>query len=152
VDPVQPDGRRTRAKQPWPPSGRRETEHLRSTAATSASDSAITLYEVDWQEVIVGIRLAQASIDTELAARVEKVGERFRLHRIRALEACDRAVFDVVDDGVRRELEQALEELDSLSADVVSAVQGVYTYDLFDPLRVLVADVRHEHPSPIQRA
>lgn len=106
------------------------------------------LSRVDWQEVLVGIRLAQASIDQELGARIEHVFNRFESGRTSALEVCDRAILDVADEGVRRELERAVEELDVLSAEVASAVREVCTYDLFDPLRVLAADVRRERPLP----
>jgi hypothetical protein len=73
--------------------------------------------------------------------------------RNRVLEECDGAILEVTDEGVRRGLERAIEELDFLCAQVASAVQDVCTYDLFDPLRVLVADVRQEEqlPSPVQR-
>lgn len=109
---------------------------------------------MDWQDVIVGIRLAQASIDQELGARIEEVHERFTCGRIAALEACDRVLLDVADEGMRRELERVVEELAEICAQGASAVLDVCTSDLFDPLRVLVADVRHEQrmPSPVQRA
>lgn len=119
----------------------------------TASEAATIVADLDWQEVIVRIRLAQASIDQELGARVEHVEDFFTRRRTRALEVCDRAVLEVTHEAVRRELERAVEELDLLCAQVASALQEVCTYDLFDPLRVLVADVRQEQqlPSPIQR-
>jgi hypothetical protein len=104
---------------------------------------------VDWQELIVAIRLAQASIDRELAARIEVVHDRLRRDRAKALEACDRAIGGVGDDRIRWELERAMEELDLICDDAASAVRGLCTYDLFDPLRVLAADIRDEHVLPL---
>jgi hypothetical protein len=52
-------------------------------------------------------------------------------------------VDDVAERSVRAELMKVVAALDYVSDDLEGELLGVVTYDLFDPLRIVMADIRH---------
>jgi hypothetical protein len=60
------------------------------------------------------------------------------------MDELERAVDDVTDESVRRGLFQLLARLDDTRDDLAGELARAVTYDLFDPLRIVMADIRLE--------
>jgi hypothetical protein len=92
-------------------------------------------------ETEVNLRLAMADVQNELERRI-KTGHDLLACSARLVDEVERTIDDIADQRLRRELRQLVDMLDEHRATVDAGLAGISTYDLWDPLRTLVVDLR----------
>lgn len=60
------------------------------------------------------------------------------------MDEVERTVQDVSDDGLRRQLLRLIADLEEAFKEVIGGIDGLLTHEMFDPFRIVAADVRHE--------
>jgi hypothetical protein len=94
-------------------------------------------------ETVELIRDAMASMERGLERRIADVYERAQSHA-KLLDELKRGIDDVSDETLRGQLLGVLARLDDAHSNLKSDLGILATYDLFDPFRVVVADIRHD--------
>lgn len=86
---------------------------------------------------------AIGALQSDLDRRIVDVSEQLKAHDKLMVEL-QLSIDDVAGDKHRAELLALLACFDSAHDDLTRSLGGLVSYDLFDPLRVLVADLRED--------
>lgn len=94
-------------------------------------------------ETVQVINRSITILDRELERRIAAVEE--RLHQqANLMDELERELDDLCDERLRRQLLGIVARYDDARESVKHELQGVLTRDLFDQLRTLAVDVRHD--------
>jgi hypothetical protein len=91
-------------------------------------------------EIALGIQAGMASLERTFVARADMVAANRRRHD-RLLDQIERELEDVSDEAARKRLVRDLGDLESSYVDVIQSLHGLVTYEMFDPFRILAADI-----------
>jgi hypothetical protein len=94
-------------------------------------------------EASVMIQQAITSLDRELERRVLCALKRLGA-QISILDTLERELDDVPDEKIRARLQKVLAGLDDAREDAKAEIGGLASYDLWDPLRIIAADIRDD--------
>jgi hypothetical protein len=83
------------------------------------------------------------SLDREMQHRITAVERRIQ-DQASLMDGVERELDDIADEKVRRRLRQIIERYDEARDGIRHEVGAILTHDLFDQLRILATDVRHE--------
>jgi hypothetical protein len=88
------------------------------------------------QEIKEGIDAVEATF----VKRTSVVTARLQAHH-RLMDELERALDDVSPEDLRQTLRALAAELENAYRNVIGELDGLVTYEMFDPLRVVAADV-----------
>jgi hypothetical protein len=98
-------------------------------------------------ELVDALDRLPGTIERELDSRVDDLS-RLIQGSVRVRDDLELAIDDVGDDELRRVMRGQLAQLDSLLEDLADRARAISAYDVFDPIRVLSADLRLEAEQP----
>jgi hypothetical protein len=98
---------------------------------------------VDIRDVTERLDASVPLVEQELDRRLK--GLRQSVNASGAIrDAMERAIDALDDESAREELRRCLTELDCRLEDISDDAQAITAYDLFDPIRILSADLKAE--------
>jgi hypothetical protein len=93
-------------------------------------------------ELSARINAAGLCIERELGRRLARVQAGFAA-KPRTFDELDRAIDEIADESLRERLQRLVFEVEEAGKAFRSDVDGVLSYDLLDPVRIVATDVRH---------